>query len=115
MSDRETVSRAGEPPEAQRDTAPENPPSHYPTHPLPNAQVTAGMAVADRDGGDVGTVTGVEMPGPAAEAGRFRVEGGGLPSKTYEVGGDQIDGVTTTGDDGVVTLTVRGADLRPAE
>lgn len=85
-----------------------------PTHPLPIAQVTTGMAVADRDGSQVGTVTAVRMPSESAGPGSFRVETGGLSSTTYEVGGDQIDGVTTTGDDGVVSLIVRADDLRPA-
>src|SRR5947209_8599724 len=79
---------SGHPGRMQPRTSPQ---PDQPTQPLPIAQVAAGMSVADADGADVGTVTGVEMPGTATRPevaddvagqlmadGYFRIEPGGL-------------------------------------
>jgi hypothetical protein len=85
------------------------------------------MTVVDNAGEEIGTVTAVEMPGtdvqpdlPTAEAaglmdtGYFRVHTGGLVSTEYYGGGDQVGDVTTTQDDGVVTLLDGKDTLRRA-
>jgi hypothetical protein len=97
------------------------------TEPLPVAQADVGMTVVDRDGEEVGSVTAVQMPGtgvrpdlPEAEAehlmvtGYLLVGGGRLFASDLYVGGGQVDSVTTTDHDGVVTLTVSKDDLRRA-
>jgi hypothetical protein len=100
-----------------------------PTEPLPIAQVTTGMIAGDETGEEVGTVTGVQMPGtdvrpdglPDAEAdalvagGYVRIEAGGMPTRVYYAAGGQIAGVTTSEDAGAVSLNVRTDDLRRAD
>lgn len=96
-----------------------------PARPLPIARVTTGMTVVDAAGEEVGTVTAVEMPGtpsapdlpdeqrgPLVEAGYLRAEASGLlSSAAFYAGGWQIGEVTTTQDEGVVTLVVRKEQL----
>jgi len=85
------------------------------------------MSVVDSFGEDLGRVTAVEMPGtevrpelPDAEVEHFmatgylRVEAGGLTARRRYVRGADVAGVTTTGDDGVVTLSVSTDDSRSA-
>lgn len=100
---------------------PRTPPGEpdHPTHPLPIAQVSTGMSVADAAGEELGEVTVVEMPGTPARpeadddaAGRlmadgyFRIESGGLRSHALYATGTQIAGVTTTEQAGIITLSV---------
>jgi hypothetical protein len=102
-----------------------------PAHPLPIAQVSTGMTVVDAAGDEVGTVTAVEMPGTETRpelsddgaddgAGRLKSEGylraggSGLFAKAWYAGGSQIADVTTTDEEGVVTLTVNKQDLHRA-
>ena len=98
-----------------------------PDHPLPIAQVSTGMTVIDAAGDQVGTVTAVEMPGTEVRpdlsddgAGRLmsegylRVGGSGLFAKAWYAAGSQVADVTTTDEEGVVTLTVGRQDLHRA-
>ena len=101
-----------------------------PDHPLPIAQVSTGMTVIDATGDEVGTVTAVEMPGTEVRpdlsdgtddgAGRLmsegylRVGGSGLFAKAWYADGSQVADVTTTDEEGVVTLTVNKQDLHRA-
>jgi hypothetical protein len=106
---------------------PSVPQPQTPAEPLPLAQVSTGMAVADAAGETIGTVTAVQMPGtdvrpdlPAAEAehlmstGYLRTDGGGLLSGDLYAGGGQVATVVTTDDSGEVTLTVGKDELRRA-
>ena len=96
--------------------------------PLPVAQVDVGMEVVDSSGEGVGKVIAVQVPGtdvrpdlPAGEAehlmatGYFRVDGGGLGGIDFYASSADIADVSTTGDDGVVTLSGRKQDLPRAE
>src|SRR4051812_47303037 len=98
-----------------------------PARPLLIAKVDTGMTVVDNAGEEVGIVAAVEMPGtdvqpdlPTEEAaqlmdrGYFRVHAGGLVSTEYYGAGDQVGDVTTTQDDGVVTLLDGKDTLRRA-
>jgi hypothetical protein len=91
----------------------------HPTRPLPIAQVSTGMSVADAAGEELGEVTTVEMPGTSARPeapdddidqlmadGYFRIESGGLRSQARYATGAQIAEVTTTDQAGIITLTV---------
>lgn len=98
-----------------------------PARALPIAQVSTGMTVVDAAGDEVGTVTEVRMPGtgdrpevPDEQAGPLMAEGwlrvgssGPLGSAFYAAG-TQVADVTTTQDEGVVTLTVGRPDLHRA-
>lgn len=102
-----------------------------PDHPLPIAQVSTGMTVIDAAGDEVGTVTAVEMPGSETRPdlsddgtddgtsrlmseGYLRAGSSGLFAKAWYAGGSQVADVTTTDDEGVVTLTVSQQDLHRA-
>ena len=98
-----------------------------PARPLPIAQVSTGMTVVDAAGEEVGTVTEVRMPGtgdrpevPDEQAGPLMAEGwlragsSGLLGSAFYAAGTQVADVTTTQDEGVVTLTVGRQDLRRA-
>jgi len=94
-----------------------------PTQPLPIAQVNVGMTVVDAIGGEVGTVTAVQMPGtdvrPDAVAGiaehlmstgYIHIDGTGFLSNDVYAAGDDITGVVEA-EPGVVNLGVQGDDL----
>jgi hypothetical protein len=98
-----------------------------PDRPLPIAQVSTGMTVVDAAGDEIGTVTAVEMPGtevrpdvPEELAGRLMAEGylraggTGLLAKAWYAGGSEVADVTTTEDEGVVTLTADKQELHRA-
>ncbi|MGW4941761.1 hypothetical protein ACWEOZ_09255 [Actinoplanes sp. NPDC004185] len=102
-----------------------------PDRPLPIAQVSTGMTVIDAAGDEVGTVTAVEMPGtevrpgladdgsgdraaPLMAEGYLRAGGTGLFATAWYAGGSQVAEVTTTDQEGVVTLTVSQQELRRA-
>ncbi|MEU8607297.1 hypothetical protein AB0C29_04760 [Actinoplanes sp. NPDC048791] len=99
-----------------------------PDHPLPIAQVSTGMTVIDAASDEVGTVTAVEMPGTGIRPdlsgdgaddgavrlmseGYLRAGSSGLFAKAWYADGSQIADVTTTGEEGVVTLTVTTQEL----
>jgi hypothetical protein len=94
---------------------------------LPIAKVSTGMTVVDAAGEDVGRVTAVEMPGTQVApevaddqagslmaAGYLRAGGTGLLDSAWYADGSQVAEVTTTDDEGVVTLTVGQEHLRRA-
>ena len=89
------------------------------------------MTVIDAAGDEVGTVTAVEMPGTGTRPdlsgdgtddgtsrlmseGYLRAGSSGLFAKAWYADGSQIAGVTTTDEEGVVTLTVNKQDLHRA-
>jgi hypothetical protein len=98
-----------------------------PDRPLPIAQVSTGMTVVDAAGDEVGTVTAVEMPGTEIRPdlpddqtgllmseGYLRAGGTGLLATAWYADGSQVADVTTTDEDGVVTLTVGKQELHRA-
>jgi hypothetical protein len=98
-----------------------------PARALPIAKVSTGMTVVAADGEEVGTVTAVEMPGtdvrpevPDEQAasliseGYLRAGGTGPLTSAWYADGSQVADVTTTDDEGVVTLSVDKQRLRRA-
>jgi hypothetical protein len=98
-----------------------------PARALPIARVSTGMTVVDANGEELGPVTAVEMPdsgtrpdlpdeqaGPLMSRGYLRAGGTGLLASAWYADGSQVADVTTTDDEGVVTLTVAKEQLHRA-